>query len=198
MKRENKQNFFSLKAKNYKLNAAFTLVEMIVAIGVFSVIMTIAVSALLSIVDADKKAENIKSVMNNLNFALENITRNARVGSNYHCGLDADLSVPKDCANTGDSFFAFRASDGATLVYGLQNGQIVKSVGSDPLYFVPLSAPEVSVVRLSFYVDGSKQNDKQQPRVLITVGGMIGRKQKLQVRFDLEAFVSQRLIESER
>lgn len=44
----------------------FTLVEMIVAIFVFSVVMVISTGALVSIIGANRKAQSVKSVMNNV------------------------------------------------------------------------------------------------------------------------------------
>ena len=43
-------------------NSGFTLVEMIVAVALFAVVMLISVAALLSLVDANRKAQALQSV----------------------------------------------------------------------------------------------------------------------------------------
>lgn len=63
----------------------FTLVEMIVALGIFAVVALVAVGALGRIVDANRKSQSLKSAINNLNFALESISREVRVGTAYNC-----------------------------------------------------------------------------------------------------------------
>src|SRR3989344_1570356 len=66
-------------------NKGFTLLEMIVSITIFTVVALVAVGALLKVVDANKKAQSLKSTINNLNFALDSMSREMRVGSNYFC-----------------------------------------------------------------------------------------------------------------
>ena len=63
----------------------FTLVEMIVSVALFGIVMLVAVGALLSVVAANRQSQAIKTVINNLNFALESMSRNILTGSNYRC-----------------------------------------------------------------------------------------------------------------
>lgn len=63
----------------------FTLVEMIVAIALFAVVMMIAVGSLLALTAANRKAQAIQSVMNNLNITLDGMVRALRMGYNYQC-----------------------------------------------------------------------------------------------------------------
>ena len=62
-------------------DSGFTLVEMIVAVALFAVVMLISVAALLALVDANRKAQALQSVMNNLNIALDGMVRSVRMGS---------------------------------------------------------------------------------------------------------------------
>ncbi|MEI8339624.1 MAG: type II secretion system protein [bacterium] len=59
------------KNKNTKLTAGFTLIETLVAIGLFSVVMSVAFGTLLVMVDANAKSQAIKTAVNNVNFALD-------------------------------------------------------------------------------------------------------------------------------
>src|SRR3989344_5136440 len=72
-----------LEPRTSNLNAGFTLVEMIVAVALFAIVMVVAVAALLSLTAANRKAQAIQSVMNNLNIAVDGMVRNMRMGTNY-------------------------------------------------------------------------------------------------------------------
>lgn len=65
---------------------------MIVSLGIFAVVAVIAVGALLKITDANKKAQTLKSSINNINFAMESMSREIRMGSNYYCDYNNDPS----------------------------------------------------------------------------------------------------------
>ena len=61
-----------------------------------------------------------------------------------------------------------------------------------------MTAPEITIEHLNFYVDGTESTN-EQPKVLITIGGVVnsrtapGVKAKTSSRFDIETMVSQRL-----
>src|SRR3989338_1818580 len=90
-------------------NSGFTLIEMIVALGLFSVAILIGIGALMSMTVAAEKTKSISIVMDNLNFALESMTRSMRTCTDYHCGSGGDLTEPSPCATGGDQI-SFRDS----------------------------------------------------------------------------------------
>ena len=98
-------NFFcSLFAIRYSRRAprgsrGFTLIEMLVSVALFAIVMLIAGSTLLSLVYANRKAQALQSVMNNLNISLDDMVRNVRMGSNYRCGSQEGT----DCASGATS-----------------------------------------------------------------------------------------------
>src|ERR1039458_2601710 len=57
------------------LSSGFTLVEMMVSIAIFMVVAVVAVAALLKIVDANRKSQTLQDAVNNINFAMDSITR---------------------------------------------------------------------------------------------------------------------------
>lgn len=102
---------------NYKNKKGFTLVEMIVSLAIFSIVATVALGALVSIVSANKKAQTLQSTITNLNFALESLSREMRVGGKYHCENNqvgtfnpgSSLS-PLSCDADANNFLAFESS----------------------------------------------------------------------------------------
>src|SRR5262249_17340095 len=101
-----------------KTERGFTLIEIMVAVSIFAVVMLVGVGALLTMVEVNKRAQGINSVMNNLNAAVEQMSRSIRVGSNYYCGDTAEvppltvINTTRDCATNGGLLFAFEATGG--------------------------------------------------------------------------------------
>lgn len=58
---------------------------MIVALGIFSIVAVVALGALVKIISANQKAQTLQSSITNLNFALDAMSRELRVGTAYHC-----------------------------------------------------------------------------------------------------------------
>ncbi len=179
---------------SYKLQAThssrgFTLVEMIVAVFLFSIVMVVAVGALVSIVQANRKAQSVKSVMNNLNFSLESMTRAIRTGTAYDC--------PGSCQTAGSDSFSFLDKDGRNITYSYgkngDTGQIFRAIGTADAQ--ALTAPEVKIDSLQFYLRGESAADDVQPRVLIVVKGTAGPDDKTRTEFSLQTLVTQRILD---
>ncbi|HEY5383439.1 MAG TPA: type II secretion system protein [Candidatus Paceibacterota bacterium] len=98
------------------MKKGFTLIEMLVSIALFSVVMVMALGALLSLSVADRKAEALKSAVDNLNFALDSMSRVIRTGSGYHCGS----VLGGDCPG-GSNEFVFTANTGVQTYYRLES-----------------------------------------------------------------------------
>jgi len=157
----------------------FTLVEMIVAIGLFAVVMIVCVGALLSLVHANRKAQALQSVMNNLNIALDGMVRSIRMGNDYRC--DALNPEDGDCPTGGRSFYfeSFVGQSNTTgddwiYFYDAAAQRIYKSTDGSLLSGIPLTAPEVSIDEMLFYVIGTNPSDTVQPKVVIVVNGSVG------------------------
>lgn len=69
----------------FSTQVGFSLVEMIVALAVFSIVITTAVGALLMLVATNQQLQAEQSVMTNLSFALDSMTREIRTGTEYFC-----------------------------------------------------------------------------------------------------------------
>lgn len=204
----------SLKFK--KINKGFTLVELMVAVAVFSIVMVVAMSALLNVIDANNKARAIKTAINNVSFALEGISKDMRVGSNYLCGDIGILSrkdlTGQNCDNSG-TYIGYRSSR-AQLVngkyrfafyrYNIDEKSIEECLEKTDTDicdtsgdFQPITSNEVDINDLKFYVLGANpgEKDTKQPRMIMTVMGEAGSKDKIKTNFDLQTGVSQRLRE---
>lgn len=185
--------------KNKIGKKGFSIIELIVSIGLFTVVTLVAVGALLSIVGVNRKAQSFASVMNNLNFAVESMSKLMRVGTNYHCGPGGDIGSPRDCSSPS-SYIAFERAGGDEnnsndqIIYRLNGTQIEKSINGGAT-FVGVTAPEVKItedIGLRFYVAGSEASDGKQPKIIIIVRGTMGLSEKIKTDFNLQTTVSQR------
>lgn len=73
-------------------SAGFTLIEMIVSLGVFSIVVTTAIGAMFVVLSTNQQLQSEQSVMTNLGFALDGMTREIRTGFNYYCTSAAGYS----------------------------------------------------------------------------------------------------------
>jgi len=176
-------------------NRGFTLIEMLVSVAIFSVVMVIALGALLSLSEANRKAELLSEATNNFNSAIDSMTRAMRTGTNFHCG-GGTLTSPLACPS-GSSEFAFLAATSQETVYEFQTttcpntlGCIMRSQDGGES-FAPITSPELVVTSLQF--DSRGAEGVQQPWVAILVGGYVVIQGTEQTTFNLETSVAQRL-----
>lgn len=183
-----------MKRNIFQKNNGFTLVELLTAVSVFLVIMTISMGSIIGLFDTNRKSQSMKTVMDNLNFAVESMSREMRFGRNYHCGSGGTPTVPLNCPNPGDSQVSFLSSDGLVITYKLNGTQIEKQVGLSG-DFIAVTAPEVVIENLTFYVIGAPVGDGFQPKTLITIRGKAGAKSNTTSEFSVQALVSQRALD---
>jgi prepilin-type N-terminal cleavage/methylation domain-containing protein len=193
----------------------FTLIELMVSVAIFTVVMVIALGSLLSVSGAERKAETLKSVMTNLNFALESMSRTIRTGSNYHCDTSniSSTLVPQDCPNAsaGADYMVLEANDSSYVTYCLNANSIWRQRVNDAAQirtsclpadgFLQITAPEVIVNDLTFYVKGACSSagsggctaDAIQPKVLISLDGYINISSVASSTFSVQTSVTQRI-----
>lgn len=186
--------------KNYRMTRGYTLLEMIVAVGIFSIVMLAATGAYLTLIDLDRKARATNDVVSNLTFAIDSMSRATRTGTGYKCNNNA--SSP-NCTNTnspGTSLgFTDSESPNRNILYTLEGGQIFATICSPAPCSggakSPLTDPRITVQALNFFVRGVGTGDSIQPQVLFTVRGVMTIGQGKTVDFSLEGGATQRLLE---
>lgn len=203
--------------KSLTKNRAFTLVEMIVALGLFAVVATVALGALVKIISVNKKAQTLHQSMTNINFALESMSRELRVGTMYNCKLGSGINfeiIPSITPCSGnisnsDAYLAFNSSHIGATCQRLINSYRFKSypLGSISAYelqkaeqtdcgqrmsdadYAPVLDPGVIITDYTIGVTLDIY-----PLAFIKISGYVGAKEKERTYFDLQTAVSPRVI----
>lgn len=192
------------------MKRGFTLVEMLVSVALFSVVLVVALGALIALSTAARKAEAINSAVNNLGAAVESMTRTLRTGTTYDCGASSSgvSPVPTNCSK-GTSI-AFIAADGTTVAYCLGGGTTCSTTGTALLRsinggaWLPITTPEVNVNNFTLLVTGACSNsglgencssptDTIQPKVMLVISGTVQITATQNTAFHIETSVTQRV-----
>ncbi len=187
----------------YRKNKGFTLVEMMVAIAVFSIVMVTAMGALLNVIDANNKARAIKTAINNISFALEGITKDMRMGTEYSCSAISGTNL--DCSSPGREAISFKSSKTGNpyVYYRFLANKLERCVGDTtagitcPNDYAPITSSDLISLTGKFYVLGVTESknpnpaERTQPRMIITISGEAGSKEKIRTSFDLQTSLSQ-------
>ncbi|OGF93944.1 hypothetical protein A2Y47_00225 [Candidatus Giovannonibacteria bacterium RIFCSPLOWO2_12_43_8] len=167
----------------------FTLLEMLIALAIFTIAVFIAVSTLFSITNVQKKIIAKQSAEDNLRFAFESMAKEIRTGKIFHCGTSGTLTSPQNCPfPSGGNSFTFKNSPaGQTVTYQVWTDpisgakQLVKSsdgnlpcTNSSYINCQKLTSPDFVIVnKVNFYVSGATANDGAQSLATIVLDGQV-------------------------
>lgn len=178
-------------------HSGFTLIEMIVSVGLFAAVMLVSTGAYLSLIGLDRKARATNDLVTNLSFGIDAMERSMRSGNTFQCGGDSGGNCQQ-----GSSVLVFVNDQGQTVTYRLDSthhaiGQCFTGSGScnDSTNQI-LTDPRITVSNLKFYVRGVGSGDNTQPWVLFTVTGTLTPDAATgPVTFTIQSTASQRSIE---
>jgi len=187
--------------KFFAKKSGFTLVEMMIAVALFALIATFAIGSVLSIFDANRKSQSLKTVVDNFNFSIENMVRTVRFGSRYHCdnstGSSGVSSVLNCLGPTGGKRLGVLAEDGATVVYWFDasDGSIWR-YDSTSSKSIKITSSDTFIEYLKFYVYNTTPlftgSDLNQPYAVVVIKGYVKSKASTKSYFSIETMMSQR------
>lgn len=145
---------------NFSDKKGFTLVEMIVAMGIISVVLFMGVGILLMFNTIQKRTISAQNVHDNIRFAIETMSREIRTGDNFTNTCEWALG---GCAE-----FTFRQTfTNETVIYKLDGG--VVKVSRNGSAFLPITDPQRSVTNLKFYTTGVGNNNQETVTIVMEV-----------------------------
>lgn len=180
-----------MKFFNAKKQKGFTLIETMVSMTIFSVLVVYGLGSVLTAISQHERSQNMSNIMDNLNFILEDMSRNIRLGTNFHCfapgesgtGVDGSGNVnvpPQDChLGIGSNEIVFQSVSGTAITYlvapvgGVGPVEIQKIVGNGTAQVLTPAYIIIDSSKSGFIVYGAPQGDGLQPVVNITLTGKI-------------------------
>ena len=117
-------NMYNKKQSTFR-KRGFTLVEIMVSVAIFTIIITTGIGALVSMVNTYEVTQEQKKVHDGLNYALESMTREIRLGQNYFSEPQLNGSDQGSVNDGTGSSIGFNAADNRGYVmYYLDNGTL--------------------------------------------------------------------------
>lgn len=187
--------------------AGFTLVELMVSLSLFVIVVLAAVSSLYTVNNSARKVTAMRTVLDNLNFAMESMSRTIRTGTEVVCGGSENNFGTNNCSfsgNIGADRLMVKSTLGAfeNVEYRYNNvngkGRIEKCIqdaSGNCVDWLALTAPEIDVKNLQFFVDGADPTDEKQPSVIIFVEGIASTTTDVTAPFSIQTYLSQRAAE---
>jgi prepilin-type N-terminal cleavage/methylation domain-containing protein len=199
----------------------FSLVEILVVLGLFSSIATLALGSLFNAQSLNGRLQETQAILDNINLSMQTITRDIRFGSEFYATtsvpvLPGDVpTVRRNCeygdgSTNGCSVLVYKSSDASnaldrTVLY-LDNGVLYEKQfphSGDPVT-LQMTANNVSIDSLIFYVEGAQTSDGsndensaidyKQPMITLLLSG-VTKSEKTgvsSVPFNLQTVISAR------
>jgi prepilin-type N-terminal cleavage/methylation domain-containing protein len=175
--------------KNKKIKG-FSLIELLVSIAIFSIALVMILGATMSILDANKKARTLMTVMNNLNFAVDSMTRSFSTGNSpsTNVGGCAKSFYTKeiDYGQTNSALTKVERDVYYCFVEVNGWGKIVKVFGG---HTYDLTSPDLDIDFVNFTLENRAN---KQPKLLINIEGTAKIGSKMSSTFAIQTTVTQK------
>lgn len=143
-----------LKIIDKNKESGLTLIELIVAIGIFWLVIGVTIGVFVIAVSSQRRIIALRNIEDNIRFAEESMAREIRTGKNF---------------SGGGSTLSFTNANGQAVVYRLNSNIIEKSINGGSSYSA-VTGSEIAINYLYFYLMGQSSGDNLQPRITVTVG----------------------------
>jgi prepilin-type N-terminal cleavage/methylation domain-containing protein len=153
-----------MKLKRKKINLGFTLIESLVAVGLFGLIISVAVGGFVKALRTQSQITALLSANGNASLAMEQIAREVRTGYDFSCTKNLKFGL---CDQ-----LSFVNAQAQNVVYDLKadnsgRGYIEKITENVP---ASITADNVNVKYLVISLEGEAKGDGEPPRATISIG----------------------------
>jgi len=166
----------------------FTLIELIVAIGLFSILVAIAAGGFTNALRTQREVAGLIAAQSNAGLAIEQMAREARTGDEFchtptlpntepttpgqvtcSCKFALVGSGPDSLWTCSD--LDFDNADGEEVNYSLANGALMRTAADENGGAAQaLTGNNVTLKYLTFTLFGNLEGDQWNPRITITMG----------------------------
>lgn len=143
-----------LKIKNHNKERGLTMIELIVAVGIFGLVIGMTVSIFVLALASQRRIIALRNTEDNVRFAIEAMAREIKTGKNF---------------NGGGSSVSFTNAKGEAVIYRL-NSNVVEKSSDGGVNYSAVTGTETTVNYLNFYLMGSAIGDGLEPRITVTIG----------------------------
>ena len=133
---------------------AFTMVELLVAMSLFVVFVVISTGGFVRALRTQRSIVALIAANDNVSLTIEQMTREIRTGSNFSLAGD-DLNF----SNANNVQVMYRLNGSTNVIERNENGADFK----------PITATNVRINKLNFYLRGQLAGDGYPPRVTIVI-----------------------------
>jgi type II secretory pathway pseudopilin PulG len=217
--RKNAEHFsVPLGTKNFKLKTSggFSLIELLVSMGLFIVVLTVGIGALLVLISSNLKAQNIQESVSNVQFALDSMAREIRTGYSYYCSSAVPVNPPdgsEDVASCDRGGYLSIVEGGKSLTGDNPDHRIAYCFAGNAIWrklgtsggscggsgWVRLTSPNVSIDAMHFNVHNAGRkllvDNDYQPNVTIFISGTVAGVSNTSADFTLQTTVTQRVLD---
>lgn len=172
-----------------------------ISMAIFTILVTIGIGTILTAITQHRTTQDSRTVMDNLNFIMEDMSRNIRLGSNVRCVTDpsevepiisggagpAAPIAPQSClsgvpSSATSSKIILNDLNGNHLTYaisvpppGSTDSDVYKQSGDVSGTAEIINPPEIrfDFTKSGFTVRGAEAGDSAQPTVTIRLAGKI-------------------------
>lgn len=136
------------------MKRGFTMVELLVAMSLFVILVSISSGVFIKSMRTQRATAALMAANSNASLAIEQIAKEIRTGETF--SIDADSGG-----------LIFINAKGEKVKYELGDSSLMRSVNDgEPL---ALTAGNVNVKNLSFYLSGEQPGDKYNPKITLVL-----------------------------
>lgn len=132
----------------------FTMVELLVAMSLFMVFVVIASGSFVRALRTQRAVVSLIAANDNGSLSIEQMTREIRTGFGFSL--------------TGNDL-NFTNANGTQITYRLNNSTNIIEKGEEGDNFKPITATNVRINKLNFYLQGQLDGDGYPPRITIVI-----------------------------
>lgn len=201
--------------KSHAVSRGFTLIEMMVALSLFAIVMTISIGTLLIMVDINAKAQAVYSASTNLSYALDTISREIRMGSEYYCSNYSSIPTGTGIPPTTTNIPPIRNCDPGNAIAFTPNNSATReeyatsTCDGNPLHqcikqrkgnggWADVTSDEVNITKFEIITENtgySGSNDFSQPVVTLRIGGEVYNGLDVATTFNVQTRIVQHVID---
>lgn len=183
----------------------FTLLEMLVAISVFSVVAVAAVGLVVMLIRVQGRVHIFQQLQDNMRFSMDFMNRSMLGGRDYRC-ISPTVNNPSPSTPLPPNGLVNDACNNQALLYLHPTGKhvayrlragVIEVWTEGTSGYVRMTDPRVTITNLRFYVSGAAANNNRQPRVTVILQASVpDPRGGAPIMLDLETTTSQRILDS--